>query len=62
MYIVNAGSGFKKMLWPAAQKFIDPKTVAKIQVKDTTIQLVYFTRSFPAMPLILHSFAKFSDS
>ncbi|RYR79122.1 hypothetical protein Ahy_A01g003984 isoform B [Arachis hypogaea] len=32
MYIVNAGTGFKKMLWPAAQKFLDPKTIAKIQV------------------------------
>jgi hypothetical protein len=32
MYIVNAGPGFKKMLWPAAQKFLDPKTIAKIQV------------------------------
>lgn len=34
MYIVNAGPGFKKMLWPAAQKFLDVKTIAKIQVKD----------------------------
>ncbi|WCJ32516.1 Phosphatidylinositol/phosphatidylcholine transfer protein SFH13 [Euphorbia peplus] len=34
MYIVNAGPGFKKMLWPAAQKFLDPKTIAKIQVLD----------------------------
>ncbi|XP_022940995.1 phosphatidylinositol/phosphatidylcholine transfer protein SFH13-like isoform X3 [Cucurbita moschata] len=33
-YIVNAGSGFKKILWPAAQKFIDMKTVAKIQVLE----------------------------
>ncbi|KAG5048859.1 hypothetical protein JHK85_009962 [Glycine max] len=31
MYIVNAGSGFKKMLWPATQKFLDSKTIAKIQ-------------------------------
>ncbi|KAF7141949.1 hypothetical protein RHSIM_Rhsim06G0234800 [Rhododendron simsii] len=30
----NAGPGFKKMLWPAAQKFLDPKTIAKIQVLD----------------------------
>jgi hypothetical protein len=37
MYIVNAGTGFRKMLWPAAQKFLDPKTISKIQVKDTTI-------------------------
>lgn len=35
MYIVNAGSGFKKMLWPAAQKFLDAKTVAKIQVLES---------------------------
>lgn len=34
MYIVNAGPAFKKMLWPAAQKFLDPKTIAKIQVLD----------------------------
>ncbi|WVZ00550.1 hypothetical protein V8G54_026619 [Vigna mungo] len=34
MYIVNAGSGFKKMLWPAAQKFLDSKTVAKIQIVE----------------------------
>lgn len=30
---MNAGPGFKKMLWPAAQKFLDVKTIAKIQVK-----------------------------
>ncbi|KAL0661608.1 hypothetical protein Bca4012_098445 [Brassica carinata] len=29
MYIVNAGTGFKKMLWPAAQKFLDAKTITK---------------------------------
>lgn len=34
MYIVNAGPGFKKMLWPAAQKFLDAKTIGKIQVLD----------------------------
>ncbi|KAK9268835.1 hypothetical protein L1049_000599 [Liquidambar formosana] len=34
MYIVNAGPGFKKMLWPAAQKFLDSKTIAKIQVLE----------------------------
>ncbi|BFG35154.1 hypothetical protein CerSpe_214280 [Prunus speciosa] len=34
MYIVNAGPGFKKMLWPAAQKFLDLKTSAKIQVLE----------------------------
>ncbi|KAL6544599.1 hypothetical protein OROMI_023461 [Orobanche minor] len=34
MYVVNAGPGFKKVLWPAAQKFLDPKTIAKIQVLD----------------------------
>ncbi|KAI5411427.1 phosphatidylinositol/phosphatidylcholine transfer protein SFH13 [Lathyrus oleraceus] len=35
MYIVNAGTGFKKMLWPAAQKFLDPKTTAKIQILES---------------------------
>ncbi|CAM8951808.1 unnamed protein product [Rhodiola kirilowii] len=34
MFIVNAGPGFKKMLWPAAQKFLDPNTIAKIQVLE----------------------------
>ncbi|KAJ8755020.1 hypothetical protein K2173_015532 [Erythroxylum novogranatense] len=34
MFIVNAGPGFKKMLWPAAQKFLDSKTIAKIQVLE----------------------------
>ncbi|XP_075505640.1 phosphatidylinositol/phosphatidylcholine transfer protein SFH13-like [Primulina tabacum] len=34
MYIVNAGPGFKKVLWPAAQKFLDAKTIAKIRVLD----------------------------
>ncbi|KAL8469554.1 hypothetical protein ACS0TY_032410 [Phlomoides rotata] len=33
MYIVNAGPGFK-FLWPAAQKFLDAKTIAKIHVLD----------------------------
>ncbi|XP_010501189.1 PREDICTED: phosphatidylinositol/phosphatidylcholine transfer protein SFH13-like [Camelina sativa] len=35
MYIVNAGTGFKKMLWPAAQKCLDAKTIAKIQVLES---------------------------
>lgn len=34
MFIVNAGPGFKKMLWPAAQKFLDAKTIEKIQVLE----------------------------
>lgn len=37
MYIVNAGPGFKKVLWPAAQKFLDAKTIAKIHVMDIYI-------------------------
>lgn len=32
MYIVNAGPGFRKVLWPAAQNFLDAKTIAKIHV------------------------------
>lgn len=35
MFIVNAGPGFRKVLWPAAQRFIDAKTIAKIQVLDS---------------------------
>ncbi|KAK4768003.1 hypothetical protein SAY87_003144 [Trapa incisa] len=34
MYVVNAGPGFKKMLWPAAQKFLDAKTISKIHVLE----------------------------
>ncbi|KAK4363938.1 hypothetical protein RND71_015296 [Anisodus tanguticus] len=35
MFIVNAtSSGFKKILWPAAQKFLDAKTIGKIQVLE----------------------------
>ncbi|PIN25120.1 Phosphatidylinositol transfer protein SEC14 [Handroanthus impetiginosus] len=34
MYVVNAGPGFKKVLWPAAQKFLDSKTISKIHVLD----------------------------
>lgn len=33
MFIVNAGSGFK-MVFAAARRFIDPKTINKIQVLD----------------------------
>ncbi|XP_076942547.1 phosphatidylinositol/phosphatidylcholine transfer protein SFH13-like [Bidens hawaiensis] len=34
MFVVNASSTFKNCLWPAAQKFLDPKTIAKIQVLE----------------------------
>ncbi|XP_073312281.1 phosphatidylinositol/phosphatidylcholine transfer protein SFH13-like [Primulina huaijiensis] len=34
MYVVNAGPGFKKVLWPAAQKFLDAKTISKVHVLD----------------------------
>ncbi|KAK1406915.1 hypothetical protein QVD17_38524 [Tagetes erecta] len=34
MFVVNAGPTFKNCLWPAAQKFLDAKTIAKIQVLD----------------------------
>lgn len=46
MYIVNAGPAFKKMLWPAAQKFLDAKTIAKIQVKHYNLQLTVFHTLF----------------
>nr|GEX32927.1 hypothetical protein [Tanacetum cinerariifolium] len=36
MFVVNASSTFKKYLWPAAQKFLDTKTIPKIQVNCTT--------------------------
>ncbi|KAL6547025.1 hypothetical protein OROMI_022746 [Orobanche minor] len=35
MYIVNAGPGFKRVLWPAAQQLLDAKTIAKIHVLDS---------------------------
>lgn len=35
MFIVNASPSFKKMLWPAAQRFLDAKTIAKILVLDS---------------------------
>lgn len=51
MYIVNAGPGFKKMLWPAAQKLLDSKTIAKIQVLDSKslfkLQEVIDSRQLP---------------
>ncbi|KAK4750580.1 hypothetical protein SAY87_004062 [Trapa incisa] len=47
MYIVNAGPGFKKMLWPAAQKFIDAKTIAKIHVLEP--------KSLPRLQEVIHS-------
>ncbi|EOA14478.1 hypothetical protein CARUB_v10027692mg [Capsella rubella] len=34
MFIVNAGIGFRNILWPAAQKLLDPMTIAKIQVLE----------------------------
>ncbi|KAJ0578846.1 putative CRAL-TRIO lipid binding domain, CRAL/TRIO domain, CRAL/TRIO domain superfamily [Helianthus annuus] len=34
MFVVNAGPTFKNCLWPAAQKFLDAKTIAKIQVLE----------------------------
>ena len=34
MFIVNAGFGFRSLIWPAAQKFLDPVTIAKIQVLE----------------------------
>nr|GMC72334.1 phosphatidylinositol/phosphatidylcholine transfer protein SFH13 [Ipomoea batatas] len=32
LFIVNAGPGFRRVLWPAAQKFLDAKTIAKSQL------------------------------
>nr|GMC75597.1 phosphatidylinositol/phosphatidylcholine transfer protein SFH13 [Ipomoea batatas] len=34
LFIVNAGPGFRRVLWPAAQKFLDAKTIAKSQVLE----------------------------
>lgn len=34
MFIVNAGPGFQKIIWPAAQKLLDAKTIGKIQVEE----------------------------
>ncbi|KAI3675729.1 hypothetical protein L1987_85321 [Smallanthus sonchifolius] len=34
MFVVNAGSTFKRYIWPAAQKFLDAKTIAKIHVLE----------------------------
>lgn len=34
MFVVNASPTFKKCLWPAAQKFLDAMTIAKIQVLE----------------------------
>ena len=42
MFVVNAGPGFKKMLWPAAQKFLDAKTIAKIQARDMIVIIHFF--------------------
>ncbi|KAL3612951.1 hypothetical protein D5086_003971 [Populus alba] len=47
MFIVNAGPGFKKMLWPVAQKFLDAQTIAKIQVLEP--------RSLPKLLEIIES-------
>ncbi|KAL8195622.1 hypothetical protein R6Q57_026025 [Mikania cordata] len=34
LYVINASSTFKNYLWPAAQKFLDAKTIPKIQVLE----------------------------
>lgn len=53
MYIVNAGPGFKKMLWPAAQKFLDVKTIVKIQVKDSSWPVVSHFAPPSALNIVL---------
>lgn len=59
MYIINASPGFKKMLWPAAQKFLDAKTIGKIQVRDLTFGWRYFICPLPEVLLIIHFSLKF---
>lgn len=51
MYIVNAGTGFKKMLWPAAQKFLDAKTIAKIHVQALNLVNILFGQLLPCVVL-----------
>lgn len=41
MFIVNAGIGFRNFLWPAAQKLVDPMTIAKIQVMIIALVFKY---------------------
>lgn len=60
MYVVNAGPGFKKMLWPAAQKFLDAKTIAKIHVNTSHLWPIehfkFFWTSTDLQPLELAGF------
>lgn len=55
MYIVNAGPGFKKMLWPAAQKFLDAKTITKIQVMGYSQAYLIVFLMQPQLTLYLSS-------
>ncbi|KZV36239.1 hypothetical protein F511_14257 [Dorcoceras hygrometricum] len=34
LYVVNAGAGLTKLLWPVAEKLLDAKTIGKIHVLD----------------------------